>query len=117
MARARRRSKVVIDGRTSTMSDEALRCRADGHPWTRVYDPIAVVEKMIKEQGVVEKRWVCSCCTAERTLIRDAYTGRLVAKPAIKYKDESYLIKDGSGRMSRDDAALADLARTYATLY
>jgi hypothetical protein len=115
---ARRKSRVLLDDRTEAMSEAALRCRADGHPWTRVLDPIEVVRKL-KRQGVIEKRYVCPICTSTKTITLNAYNLQRVGEPAIKYKDPTYLIKnnDGRGRLLRADAEAAELVRAYPGLF
>lgn len=116
---ARRRTAIVLDDRTQTMSDAALICRADGHVWQRVPVSQQRLRKIISESGVVEKRWVCLCCGAEKCALFDASTLEPHGHSVIDYRDETYLLKNnsGQGRLPRREAAKADLTRSYPGLF
>ncbi len=110
----RRTINLPVDDRTEDMSDEALVCRSRGHKWAER----AVTRKRFNETlllGFIEEFNYCEngCGSVwERTF--DLNGDMLEQKR--KHPSSGYLVPTGQGRLSRQAARVARLARRYQQL-
>jgi hypothetical protein len=112
---ARRRKGLVeldVDERTVEMSDEALQCRKRGH----FLQEDGMTRKRYQElmaEGLWEDRYSCAC-GRYREIVWVMRSGAVVSDKS-GYRDKSYLLpKYSTGRLSRDAARVAWVARRMA---
>lgn len=112
---ARRRKITVdldVDDRTGEMSDAALFCRKNGH----ALDERAMSRKRYQEllaDGLWEDELYCrNGCGYSRTITWSLRDRGAVISTKTRYTDKTYLLpKNSGGRLNRDAARVASVAR------
>ncbi len=108
---ARRKVDVLVDDRTESMTEQALMCRSTGHSW-QLRAQTRKRHHTMAAQGLMEFDRYCGngCGSTWRQVwhVRE----RIMVENERKYPTgRDYLMKPGSGRMSRADAVPSLFAR------
>lgn len=109
-----RRSMVTldVDDRTSAMSDQALVCRSRGHKLGEKGMTRRRYQELIKD-GMWEDNLYCeNGCGFTKTVTWALRSGEVIGVRTDYPKDGSYLLpRESSGRLRRDSARVARVAR------
>jgi hypothetical protein len=112
MARKTKKLELDVDERTGEMSDAALFCRKNGH----APDERGMTRRRYQEliaDGLWEDILYCrNGCGYTRT-ITWRLNGGAIVNIKTEYSDKSYLLpkNHGGGRLNRDSARVASVAR------
>jgi hypothetical protein len=111
--RAPQRSTVQVDERTAKMTEQALRCRDEGHSWRRIEPPPNIVRQNWKN-GFVERVRECACgCEWRQVYERHHF---IIIENKRTYPKVGYLVAPGTGRLPRNEARKAAFVRDNSDL-
>lgn len=100
-----------VDERTAEMSDAALRCRSRGHKW----EENAMTRRRYAEltaAGLWEDNLYCdNGCGSTWIINFSLRTGEILSSKRQYPKGSEYLMPKGNGRLARDSARIARVAR------
>lgn len=101
--------EIVVDERTTDLSDEALECRESNHSWLRLpADPQR--RPALFAEGQYEKVRQCSRCNTTRTDTYLIRTGELVTRK-YSYAEGYLLATKGGGYLYVAEIRKAQFAR------
>lgn len=108
-----KRLGLNVDDRTNHMTDEALHCRTFGHKWTIKATGRKRFTELIADGHAEYNRYCENGCGSTWRQLWDVRTGEVLENDRQYPKNGEYLMRNGSGRLHRTSARVAQFARLY----